>query len=157
MTESAPLLEDFNEDVPRIGEAHTHVHTKKTPASAYFRPLFKILAITTVVISFVTIVLLFATYIILRKAPVSYSTWSAEKVTKALAILVCALFFLSASLAFNYKNIDVRSPCRFCHQCSRHFPHLAQYRCRRRSLGVYSPKSGRAHKRDPNALLVSIV
>jgi len=157
MTESAPLLEDFNEDVPRIGEAHPGVRTKKTPASAYFRPLFKILAITTVVISFVTIVLLIATYIILRKAPVSYSTWSAEKVTKALAILVRALIFLFASLAFNYKNIDVRSPCHFWHQCSHHFPHFAQYRHRRRALGVYYPKSSRVHRRDPKLQLVSIV
>ena len=55
MTESAPILDNFDENAPHIGEPHT----KNISASAYFRPLFKILAITTVVISIVTMVLLY--------------------------------------------------------------------------------------------------
>jgi len=124
MTESAPLLDNFDENAPRIGEAHT----EKTPASAYFRPLFKILAITTVVISVVNLVLLIATCIISRKAPWGnpYSRpWDVREAAKALAILVCALIFLSAFLAFNYKDIDVRSPCHLWHQYSHHSSHLA--------------------------------
>ena len=98
MTESAPLLDDFDEDVPRIGEAHTSVYT---PANAYFRPLFKILALTTLVISVVTVVLLIATFIILKTAPWGNSyiwPWNAQQATKALAILVCASIFSSVSL-----------------------------------------------------------
>jgi len=99
MTESAPLLDDPDENVPRIGEVHTSVYT---PANAYFRPLFKILATTTVVISVVTVVLLIATYIILRTAPWGNSyiwPWNARQATKALAIFVCAPILLSASLS----------------------------------------------------------
>jgi len=94
MTESAPLLDDFDENVPRIGEAHTDIHANKTPANAYFRPAFKILVITTVVISVVTVGLLIATYIILSTALWGKSPWYARQATGTLAIFVCAPIFL---------------------------------------------------------------
>jgi len=157
MTESAPLLDNFDENAPRIGEAHT----KKMPASAYFRPLFKILAITTVVISVVNLVLLIATCIISRRVPPGnfYSMpWDAQKTAKVLAILVCALrIFLSASLAFNYKNIDVRSPCHLWHQYSLHSSHLSQCRRRHCVIGMYYPTSRQFNSRDAKFPVVSTV
>jgi len=99
MTESAPLLDDFDENVPHVGEAHTGVYT---PANSYFRPLFKILAITTVVISAVAVVLLIATYIILEIQPWGNPyvwPWNARRATKALAIYVCAPIFLYTFLS----------------------------------------------------------
>jgi hypothetical protein len=99
MTESAPLLDNIDENAPRVVEAHTHLYTKRTPASAYFRPVFKTLATSTVVISTVTIVLLIATYIVLRNAPLGNSyiwPFNAKQASKALAISVCAPICLSA-------------------------------------------------------------
>ena len=100
MTESAPLLDDIEGNAPHIVEAHTHRYTNKTPASAYFRPIFKTLAITTVVLSIVTIVLLIATYIVHRNLPFGQSwPWTTGPETRALAIWVCAPICLSAPLS----------------------------------------------------------
>ena len=160
MTESAPLLDNFDENAPRIGEAHSNVYTNKTPASAYFRPLFKILAITTLVISIVNLVPLIATCIISRKMPWGnfYSNpWETQEAAKVLAILVCAPIFLSAFLAFNYKNIDVRSHCHLQHKYSHRSSHLAQC-CRRHcAIGMYYPKSRPFNSRDPKFPVVSTV
>ena len=101
MTESAPLLDNFDENEPRIGEAHT----KKASASAYFRPLLKILAIITLVTSTVTMALLIVANIIVRQRNWGNAgtPWrgQAKYITKVMAILVCVPIFLSASLAFN--------------------------------------------------------
>jgi len=98
MTESAPLLDDFDENAPHIGEAHTSIYT---PANGYFRPIFKILTIITVVISVVTVALLIATYIILEIRPWRNRyvwPWNARRATEELAIIVCAPIFLYTSL-----------------------------------------------------------
>jgi len=149
MTESAPLLDNFDESAPHIGEAHT----KKTSASAYFRPLLKILAITTLVISIVTMALLIAANIVVRQKNWGNSgtPWrgKAKYITKVLAILVCIPIPLSASLAFNHKNLDVGSPYQLWPQCSLHFPHLVQCRRRRRDIGMHYCDLGRVHTRDP--------
>ena len=156
MTESAPLLDNFDENAPGIGQ----VHTNKTPASSYFRPLFKILAITTMVISVGNLVPLIATCIISRNAPQgNFSSWPWEvrHTAEVLAIWVCAPIFLSASLAFNYRDIDVRSHYHLWHQYSHYSSHLAQC-CRRHcAIGMYYPQSRQVNSRDPKFPMVPTV
>ena len=156
MTESAPLLDNFDENASRIGQAHS----RKTPASAYFRPLFRILAIATIVISIVNLVPLIAICIISKKAVWENffsRPWEVHYVAKVLAIWVCPPIFLSTSLAFNPTNIDVRSHCHLWHKYSHRSSHLAQC-CRRHcALSMYYPKSRLFNSRDPKFPVVSAV
>jgi len=87
MTESAPLLDTIDDSTPHVVEAQTNGYSKRTPASAYFRPVIKILATVTFVLSVLTIALLIDTYVIVKNAPLGYysNRWQTEQSTKSLA------------------------------------------------------------------------
>jgi len=100
MTESAPLLADIDEEAPRIVEAQSDHHDRNIPASAYFRPLFKKLATTSLVLSILTIPLLITIFVIFENAPVRY--WTSGS-TQSLAKWMCLPLVISGlSVIFNF-------------------------------------------------------
>ena len=96
MAESAPLLADIDEEPSQIVEAQSDLHDRNIPASAYFRPLFKKLAATSLVISILTIPLLIASIVIVNKLGGRYSYWWSIWSTQSLAILVNTPILLSS-------------------------------------------------------------
>ena len=102
MAESAPLLPDLDEEAPRIVEAQSDLHERNIPASAYFRPLFKKLAATSLVLSILTIPLLIATIVIMHNMRKTYDYWWPTWSTEALAKWVSTpILLFSPALEFS--------------------------------------------------------
>ena len=96
MAESAPLLPDPDEEAPRIVEAQSDLHERNIPASAYFRPLFKKLAATSLVLSILTIPLLITTIVTIDNMGNRYNYWWPTWSTEALAKWVSTPILLSS-------------------------------------------------------------
>jgi hypothetical protein len=99
MAEATPLLADIDENT-----AHIDDEFEKTPASAHFKRLIRVLTIIAVVLSAVTVALLIANYIIFRHAPLRYYNWDAKDATKKLGT------FMFITLVLSVINVFVNLP-----------------------------------------------
>ena len=96
MAESVPLLADIDEEASPVVEAQSDLHDRNIPASAYFRPLFKKLAITSLVLCILTIPLLIASIVIVKKLGGRYNYWWSIWSTQSLVIWVNTPILLSS-------------------------------------------------------------
>jgi len=104
MVESTPLLDDDDNTPHDDGNNNT---SQKTPASAHFKSLIKVLAVTTLVLSLLTMAFLIANYIILSTAPFGNPyygrKWVAKYESNGLAKVVFAsLLFAAINVIFNF-------------------------------------------------------
>jgi len=102
MVELTSPLDDVDENT--LDHGGNNLQSQGTPASTRFRSLFKVLAIITLILSFLTLALIITNYIILGTSALRNSNWwSARYESNQLGkVIIPSLIFAVINVVFNF-------------------------------------------------------